>query len=59
MNQDKMKCPICDQYIAKELTKEIQCSTVCMNCFLEMVLDKRKSFRVGGDILIVNCTKLN
>lgn len=50
MNQDKMKCPICDQYIAKELTKEIQCSTVCMNCFLEMVLDKRNSFTVGGDI---------
>jgi hypothetical protein len=37
MNQDKMKCPICDQYIAKELTKEIQCSTVCMNCFLTVI----------------------
>jgi hypothetical protein len=51
MNQQKIKCNICDLEIIKELTKEIKGFTVCANCFIQMVLDKNKRLRyqVGGD----------
>jgi hypothetical protein len=46
-----VRCDICDKYIVNELTKDIQGFTVCANCLLQMVLDKKKrlNYRVGGE----------
>jgi hypothetical protein len=51
MNHEKVKCNVCHKEIVEDFTKKIKNSDVCINCFMQMVLQKktRLNYQVGGD----------